>query len=665
MPSSILELDPESIAVSARDAGLDLPSTMIEPRASRGGGGSSDATGDSTDEHAAGSELLSSAGQNAAATEYYSPVPDGYRPGRHKYVFVFGTVMSGLGKGIFASSLAKMLKDKGLVVAPIKLEGYLNVDAGTLNPYRHGEVFVLEDGAECDMDLGTYERMLDQNLVRRNFVTAGQIYREILDRERRGVYLGRDVQMIPHVTGEVKRKLRELAIRGDGQSPADVVFVEVGGTVGDYENGFYIEALRELAFEEGPGSCCAVALTYVLEPNALGEQKSKAAQLGIKRLLEAGVQPQIIACRATNQVQPKVMEKIAMFSNVPLRRVFSMHDRKSIYMVPEEMRSAALDREILSALELHDRVDVLSEDRSRKRWTGFVDKLLADKTRRVRIGVTGKYAELRDAYASIDKAMEHCGAHLEAEIEQVWIDTTDLDDRAAAKALGGLDGVIVPGGFGARGVDGKIAAVKCCRELGVPYLGICLGFQVAVIEYARNVLKIADANSTEFEPMTATPVISELPEQKKIEQLGGTMRLGGQDVEITPGTLAHFLAGGRSRVRERFRHRYEVDPAWIERLEAAGLVFSGRHPTQPIMQVLELRQADDGSGSPTHPYFIGAQFHPELTSRPLRPQPLFMGLVAAAIARSRPEAARDADVSRWLRTGATAKAESGASKVGA
>ncbi len=611
----------------------------------------------------AGIELLAAAGDTAMTnSEYYSPVPDGYRFGQHKYVVVLGTVMSGLGKGIFSSSMAKVLKDKGLTVAPIKLEGYLNIDSGTLNPYRHGEVFVLDDGTECDMDLGTYERLLDQNLTSRNFTTAGRIYTEILDRERQGVYLGRDVQMIPHVTGEVKRKLRELALRGDGKRPADVVFVEVGGTVGDYENGFYIEALRELAFEEGPGSVCFVALTYVIEPPALGEQKSKAAQLGIQRLMETGIQPHLIACRAENPVMPKVLEKIAMFSNVPLKRVFSMHDRESIYTIPDEMRADGLDREILSILALHDRVDTRHEDRARQSWTTFVRGLTGEKEETVRVGITGKYADLRDAYASIDKALEHCSAHLGCAVEQVWIETTEINDRNVAKQLANLDGVIVPGGFGSRGVEGKIACVKHCRVSGIPYLGICLGFQVAVIEFARNVLGIADASSTEFDPMCGSPVISELPDQKKIEGLGGTMRLGAQDVQIRPGTLASFLAGGAASVRERFRHRYEVDPSYIERLEAGGLIFSGRHPEQPIMQVLELpsrAEAEEGVAPAkpiTHPYFIGAQCHPELTSRPLTPQPLFMGLVAAALQHKYgtdqgrwAELSRSQKLRRWLR----------------
>ncbi len=604
-------------------------------------------------ENAAG--LLAEQADRTTSTEFFSPVPPGYRRGQHKYVAVLGTVMSGLGKGIFASSVAKLLKDKGLVVAPIKLEGYLNVDAGTLNPHRHGEVFVLDDGTECDMDLGTYERLLDQDLSRRNFMTSGQIFATIVDRERHGAYLGRDVQWIPHVTGEVKRRLRELAMYGDGRRPADVVFVEVGGTVGDYENGFYIEALRELAFEEGEDAVCFVALTYVIKPQVLGEQKSKAAQLGIKRLMEAGIQPHILACRATDPVTEQVRQKIAMFSNVPMKRVFSMHDRESVYTIPDDLRSTGIDREILSILDLHDRVNAAEEDRNRKSWAAFVDLRTRAKTRQVSIGLTGKYMATRDAYASIDKAIEHCSAHLGVDVETRWIETTDIESRNVAERLDGLDGVIVPGGFGRRGVEGKIACVRHCREKLLPYLGICLGFQVAVIEFARNVCGLAGASSTEFDApgaKTGHPVISELPEQKQIEGLGGTMRLGGQGVEVRLGTLASFLyaratgrpsAGGVPgegegvmEVRERFRHRYEVDPRYIEQLENGGLVFSGRHPDQPIMQVLELPGAGEPNG---HPYFIAGQFHPELTSRPLNPQPLFMGLIAAAMKRKYGDAA--------------------------
>jgi len=450
------------------------------------------------------------------------------------------------------------------------------------------------------------------------------------------------------VTGAVKMRLRELAMTGGpGGKPADVVFVEVGGTAGDYENGFYIEALRELAFEEGPESTCFVALTYILEPTILGEQKSKAAQLGIKRLMEAGIQPQLIACRAKNPVGDKVMQKIGMFSNVPLRRIFSMHDRESIYTIPDAMRSAGLDREILSYLGLHDRVNTQHEDEARRRWTDFSSRLAAPRRHHVRIGVAGKYASLRDAYASIDKAIEHCGIQLGATIELSWLDTSAIRSvEDASRTFEGLDGIIVPGGFGTRGVEGKIRCVEWARTKGVPFLGICLGFQVAVIEFARNVLGMDKANSTEFDPQTPQAVISELPEQKRIEGImGGTMRLGAQDVQIEPGTLASHLSGGRPVIRERFRHRYEVDPAFIDALTGGGLVFSGRHPEHPIMQVLELPAAE-------HPYFIGAQFHPELTSRPLRPQPLFLGLIAAALCRANPALAGDPMIARWRRASA-------------
>src|SRR3954465_2588225 len=316
-------------------------------------------------------DLLKLIGRQQEETEFYTPMPAGYRPGHHKYVIVVGTVMSGLGKGIFSSSLAKLLKDKGMKVAPMKMEGYLNIDSGTLNPYRHGEVFVLDDGMETDMDLGTYERLLDQDLGAANFTTNGQIFSAVLKKEREGGYLGRDVQTIPHVTGEVKLKLRELAVK----SQADVVFVEGGGTVGDYENGVYLEACRELAYEEGEGAVTFVALTYVLEPGALGEQKAKAAQLGIKRLMEIGIMPHLIACRAANPVKDKVREKISMYTNVPMKRVFSMHDVPSIYLIPESMREAGIDREVLTMLDLHDRVNQRAEDQNRSKWRNFVDQI--------------------------------------------------------------------------------------------------------------------------------------------------------------------------------------------------------------------------------------------------------------------------------------------------
>jgi CTP synthase len=562
-------------------------------------------------------DLLASVSDISTESEFFSPMPDGYKKGKTRYVFVMGTVMSGLGKGIFSSCLAKLMQDKGLKVAPIKLEGYLNIDSGTLNPFRHGEVFVLDDGMECDMDLGTYERMLDMDLSRGNFATSGQIFSSILNKERHGEYLGRDVQMIPHVTGEVKMKLRKIA----AQTDADIVFVEIGGTVGDLENAYFIEATRELAYEEGPNSSCFVALTYILEPPTLGEQKSKAAQLGIKQLMQLGIQPDIIACRATHPVGDKAREKISVYSNVPLKRVVSVPDSASVYMIPAMLREAGLDFEVLRLLKIEDRINLKHERKAWAKWCDFTDKI-DTIDRKVTIGVTGKYTAVRDSYASIINALEHAGIALGCDVKIKWIETTDISNENAAEKLSDVDGIIVPGGFGTRGAEGKIACIKYARENNLPYLGLCFGFQMAVIEFARNVCGLTKANSTEIEPDCPEPVIDILPEQKKIEGLGGNMRLGGQNIELKPQTLAWKIFGELDSVRMRFRHRYEVDPRYIEQLEKAGLVFSGKAPGQPIMQILEL---------PSHPFFIGTQAHPCLTSRPLRPHPMFAGFVAAAL----------------------------------
>lgn len=566
--------------------------------------------------------LLASVGDVSVESEFFSPLPPGYKKGKTRYVFVMGTVMSGLGKGIFSSCLAKLMQDKGLKVTPIKLEGYLNIDSGTLNPFRHGEVFVLDDGMETDMDLGTYERMLDQNLSKANFCTSGQIFNDVLNKERHGDYLGRDVQMIPHVTGEVKLRLRTLA----AQTDADIVFVEIGGTVGDLENAYYIEAMRELAYEEGPCSSCFVALTYILEPPTLGEQKSKAAQLGIKQLMQLGIQPDIIACRATHSVSEKARQKISVYSNVPLERVISLPDSASIYTIPAMLREAGLDFQVLRLLKIEDRINLRHERKAWAKWCDFTDKI-DSINREVTIGVTGKYTAVRDSYASIINALEHAGIALGCKPEIKWIETTDITDDNVAARLAGVDGIIVPGGFGTRGAEGKIACIKFARENKLPYLGLCFGFQMAVIEFARNVCLLEKANSTEIQPDCPEPVIDTLPEQKKLEGLGGNMRLGGKDIELKPDTIASKIFGHAASVRMRFRHRYEVDPRYIEHLEKAGLVFSGKAPNQPIMQILEIH---------SHPFFMATQAHPCLTSRPLRPHPMFVALVAAAIQKSHP-----------------------------
>jgi len=411
------------------------------------------------------------------------------------------------------------------------------------------------------------------------------------------------------------------------KSNADIVFVEIGGTVGDLENAYYIEAMRELAYEEGPNSSCCVALTYILEPKTLGEQKSKAAQLGIKQLMQLGIQPDIIACRASNPVNEKARQKISIYSNVPFERVFSMHDSESIYTIPSSLRESGIDFQVLRLLKIEDRINLRNERKSWARWCDFTDKIDADK-QHLTIGITGKYTSVRDSYASIINALEHSGIALGYNIDIKWIETTNINDENVADCLKDVDGIIVPGGFGIRGTEGKISCVKHARQNNLPYLGLCFGFQMAVIEFARNACGIEDADSSEIRPGCENAVIDILPEQKKIEGLGGNMRLGGRDIEIKKDTLAYQIFNRTDTVRMRFRHRYEVDPKYIEILEKNGLVFSGKAPKYPIMQILEL---------PGHPFFMGTQAHPCLTSRPLNPHPMFVGLIAASAKKRYPK----------------------------
>jgi CTP synthase len=563
--------------------------------------------------------ILTGASKKSEEHEYYNPLPEGYQVGKTKYVVVYGTVMSGLGKGIFASSLAKLLQIKGLKVSIMKFDGYLNADAGTLNPFRHGEVFVLDDGTESDMDLGTYERYLGLELSKNNYLTGGKLFTKILLQERKGSYLGRDVQFIPHVTGEVKNFVRNLAVT----SGADVVFVEVGGTVGDIENMYFIEAMRELAHEEGHENVCNVALTYVIEPGFLGEQKSKAAQLGLRELMALGIQPDIIACRCEHEVIEKVREKISIFASVPLSRVVSVHDADSIYLIPTMLRKYKLDEQTIEVLGLKDRV---KEDGAVKNeWESYVYRILGME-KEITIGITGKYTSLRDSYASIIKALEHAGTHLGTKVNLKWIDTTFLSEEKAAKELADVQGVLVPGAFGSRGAEGKITCVKYAREQKVPYLGLCYGFQMATIEFARNVCKLDGANSTEVNENTPHPVIMLLPEQQRIAELGGNMRLGGYDIEIREGSFAAELYGSIV-AHERFRHRWECNPDYIPQLEANGLIFSGKAPGREIMQILELSRE-------VHPFFMATQAHPCFTSNPLKPNPMYLGFVKACLEKA-------------------------------
>jgi len=559
-------------------------------------------------------EVFRDIAKKTEESEYYTLIPEGYEKGRTKYIIVTGSVMSGLGKGIFSASLGKLLGDSGFNCTPIKFDGYLNVDAGTLNPYRHGEVFVLDDGTESDMDLGTYERFLDKNITKNNYLTGGKIFTAILNKERSGKYLGRDVQFIPHVTGEIKKFLRDLAMK----SKADVLLVEVGGTVGDIENQYFIEAMRQLAYEEGRENTCFVNVTYVIEPEFLGEQKSKPAQMGIKQLMQLGIQPDFVVCRSKTPVTTKVREKISVYSNVPIENVVSAHDRKTVYTVPTMLKEAKMDKIICKRLGLKN-----GKTPESKEWLEFVENLI-NPEHEITVGITGKYTGLRDSYASILTALEHARAKFKTKVNIKWIETTEIENGklSVEEAMKDVDGVIVPGGFGKRGTEGKIACIKYLRENKIPYHGMCFGFQMAIIEFARNICGLRDANSTEIEPDCKYQVIDILPEQKKIEGLGGNMRLGGRNIDVKPGTFASKLYGERKSVRERFRHRFECNPEYIETFEKKGLVFSGKAPDYPIMQILEL---------PGHPFFVGTQFHPEFTSRPLTPNPLYVGFVEAAL----------------------------------
>jgi len=553
--------------------------------------------------------------KDSKSNEFYNNIPKGYGRGKTKYVIVTGSVISGVGKGTFTSALGNILSlYHGLKVAPVKFDGYLNYDAGTLNPFRHGEVFVLDDGTECDLDLGTYERMLNKNLSKDNYLTAGKIFKTVIDKERAGEFLGRDVQFIPHVTGEIKNFLRTLAIK----SGADLVLVEVGGTIGDIENAYFLEAMRELSYEEGKDNVCFINVVYILEPGSLGEQKSKAAQLGLRTLMGIGIQPSIVVCRSENPLKESVKEKISIYSNVPVNRVVNSRDVGDIHKIPLFLRDVGIDREVIEILGLKSCKQPCTA--FYPAWQGLVDKI--DRGgREVNVGITGKYTTVHDSYISILKALEHTAPKLNAKVNVRWVETTKPEE--AVRELKGLDGIIVPGGFGSRGSEGKIACIKHARENNVPFLGLCFGFQMAVLEYARNVAGIKDAASTEIEPKTSEPVICILPEQEEIKGLGGTMRLGGYDMKIKSKTIANKLYG-KSAVRERFRHRYNVNTKYIGALEKAGMVFSGTAPQKRIMQVLELPKEK-------HRFFFATQYHPEFTSKPLAPSPVFRGFIEACM----------------------------------
>ena len=525
-----------------------------------------------------------------------------------KYVFVTGGVVSGLGKGITAASLGTLLKARGWKIFFQKCDPYINVDPGTMSPYQHGEVFVTEDGAETDLDLGHYERFTDESLTRVSNTTTGAVYDAVIKRERRGDYDGATVQVVPHVTNEIKRRIR---LAGES-SAADVVIVEIGGTVGDIESLPFLEAIRQLRNDVGRENVAFVHVTLVPYLEASGELKTKATQHSVNELRRIGIEPDVLVLRSNHDITDDLKAKIALHAGIPERAVISAGDAPDIYMVPLGMEREGFDRAVCERLGLPIRPADLGEWRELVERIGHCDGV-------VRIALVGKYVQLRDAYLSVAEALKHAAISHGVAVEIEWIDSDQPDLDAV---LGRVDGILVPGGFGQRGIEGKIAAARYARERLVPYLGICLGMQVAVIEYARNVCGMQRANSSEFDDATPFPVIDLLPEQREIDERGGTMRLGADPVALISGTRVATIYND-SVIYERHRHRYEVNPALRPQIEDAGLVVSGTSPDGRLVESIEIRE---------HPWFCASQFHPEFKSRPTRPQPLFREFVGAALA---------------------------------
>ena len=530
-----------------------------------------------------------------------------------KYIFVTGGVVSSLGKGLTAAALGTLLENRGLKVALQKFDPYLNVDPGTMSPYQHGEVYVLDDGAETDLDLGHYERFTRTKLTRLNNLTSGQVYQTVLNNEREGKYLGKTVQVIPHVTDEIKNRIRLLA----QQTGADVIITEIGGTTGDIEGLPFLEAIREFAHEVGPGNAIFIHVTYVPYIKAAGELKTKPTQQSVAKLREIGIAPHIIVCRCERPLEKEVRHKISMFCNVPVEAVVEEKDvDHSIYEVPLMLQRERVDDLVCRLLHLETPPADMSH------WQEILRKLIAPQ-HRVRIGAVGKYIGLQDAYKSVYEALSHGGIANDCGVEIVRIEAEEIEKHGPEPLLKDLAGILVPGGFGERGIEGKIRAVQFAREGKVPYLGLCLGMQVACIEFARNVLGLREAHSTEFDPETPHPVIALLDEQRRITRKGGTMRLGAQPCQLKVGTRAAQLYGA-FLIHERHRHRYEFNNEYREAFERAGMVFSGLSPDGKLVELIELGD---------HPFFMACQYHPEFLSKPHQPHPLFRGFVQAALLR--------------------------------
>jgi CTP synthase len=528
-----------------------------------------------------------------------------------KYIFVTGGVVSSVGKGITTASLGRILKSRGLSVSIQKLDPYLNVDPGTMSPYQHGEVFVTVDGAETDLDLGHYERFIDQDLTRASSITTGQIYQEVIRRERRGDYLGGTIQAIPHVTNEIKRRIRDVA----KLTGAEVIIIEVGGTVGDIESQPYLEAIRQMRNEEGRNDTVSIHVAFLPYISSTGELKTKPTQHSVRELRSMGIQPDVIVCRSDNPVSEDIKAKLSLFCDVEQRAVIPMETVDTIYRVPLILEESGLGDYVI------DRLQVAANGRDLTEWRRLVARLV-NPSIRLTIAVVGKYVELHDAYLSVKESLIHAGIYHDAGIDIRWIQSETLQSEAdAEQALAGAAGIVVPGGFGERGIEGKVLAARYARERQVPYLGLCLGMQVMVVEFARHVFQTDDVNSTEFDPGSSCPVISLLSEQRGIEEKGGTMRLGAYPCRLLAGSAAH-RAYGVDQIVERHRHRYEFNNAYRTLLAHAGLVPSGVSPDGSLVEICELRD---------HPWMLGTQFHPEFLSRPDRPHPLFRDFVGAAI----------------------------------
>lgn len=527
-----------------------------------------------------------------------------------KYIFITGGVVSGLGKGITAASLGRLLKSRGLKITAQKLDPYLNVDPGTMNPVQHGEVFVTDDGAETDLDLGHYERFIDESLSQNSNLTSGRVYWKVISDERKGVYGGQTIQIIPHVTNEIKRSIARNADTG-----ADVCLVEIGGTVGDIESQPFLEAIRQFSLEVGRSNCLFIHVTLVPYLAASDELKSKPTQHSVKEMLSLGIHPDIIVCRTEHPLTDDIKNKVALFCNVDKECVIENNNCDILYAVPMMLREQKMDDVVLKKLGVECHEPDLTD------WTAMLEAL-RNPVQTVKIGMVGKYVELHDSYISVNEALKHGGIETKSAVEIKWIDSESLEaeDADIDEILGDMDGILVPGGFGSRGIEGKIKACEYARTHNVPYLGICLGMQIAIIEFARHVLSMEDANSSEINPETPYPVIDILPEQKDVTDMGGTMRLGQYPCSLNPQSKSYELYGA-SMIYERHRHRYEVNNDYRTELLNGGMIFAGTSPDNHIVEMIEI---------PEHPWFVACQFHPEFKSRPNRPHPLFRGFVTAA-----------------------------------